>query len=344
MNMKAKNTILPVIQMQKLFAEIAKSITSTLDISKIIAAIMKQVELFYRPNNWSLLRVDPETCELYFVVAKGINEDAAKSLRLKFGEGVAGHVAKTGKSMLIKDVKNSSHFCKKIDELFNFKTKSVIAVPIVYKKHTLGVIELVNAIKKGSFSKYDLTILEIIADFSAIAIANSLAYERMKVLAKSDPLTGLYNRAQLDKLLITYAQPSKAKRKIDKSYILVVTIDINNFKQVNDLYGHSVGDSVLYKAAKLLRSCCRDYDFAFRIGGDEFLLVVTNLEKSSIPAAISRMNHQLSHFTNEIAPAPGFSFGIASGKKSQLNKLIQQSDKLMYQYKQEIKMKQPSFS
>lgn len=324
--MKAKKSIITSKRIQYLFSEVARLITSSLNVSDITNAIMDQIQLFFKPRNWSLLRLDPTTQELYFVLAKGIDQSVLQ-VRLKLGEGVAGYVAKTRKPMLVMDAKNHPRFSKKIDKLSGFKTQSLIAVPIVFREQVLGVIELVNTLKGRSFTKRDLMILKIIADFSAIALTNAMAYERMSWLTVHDPLTGLYNRRHFNKLV------QKEKHLIAKLHAIVACIDVDNFKEINDRYGHPIGDEVLCKTAQLLQSCCRENDFAFRIGGDEFLIVIMNLQENETPSVSKRLKNQLQLDSRNITPGSRFSFGIAAGLQRDLQQLIKKADRNMYKNK-----------
>lgn len=330
-------------RIQTLFTEIAKLITSSLEVPKIIDAIMRQVEAFFQPHNWSLLRIDPHTNELFFVIAKGIDESVLKNFRLKIGEGIAGKVALTGKSMFIQDAQQDPNFSQKVDSLSGFKTRSLIAVPIKFQKKVLGVIELINAFEDRAFTERELTTLETIADFSAIALTNALAYERINWDSKHDALTGLLNRLALEQLMSEWGDVKpyyELERKLDTaSCIVVALIDIDKFKEVNDQYGHQTGDEVLVKAADILKNCCHEHDCAFRIGGDEFLLILSNLQEKDIPMAEKSISDQLQQHSRNLDPALGFSFGIASGLKMDLTELIKKADQNMYASKAKRKEK-----
>jgi GGDEF domain-containing protein len=267
-----------------LYTEIAKLITSSLEVTEVIDAIMNEVNLYFHPENWSLLRLDQSTKTLFFAVSDGINKDLLKNIHLNLGEGIAGQVAKSGKPRIVPDAASDSHFSPVIDNLTGFKTKSIIAVPIKFQDQVLGVIELINRLESRPFSDDDLEILEVIADFAAIALTNAMRYEYMSSLAVSDPLTGLYNRTRLDKLIQsadeTGLSPEELAWTAGDSRIIVACVDVDNLKAINESYGHRAGDEVLIKTARRIQLCCKDTDFAFRIGGDEFLIVIMNVDKN----------------------------------------------------------------
>src|SRR3990167_9398698 len=166
-------------KLHELFAKIAISITTSLNQDSVIKAIMDQVELYFKPDNWSLFKVEPETKTLYFTVAKGLDINKVKDVRIPFGEGIVGEVARSKEALLIMDVKKSKYFSPKMDSLTGFVTKSIIAVPIIHLNETIGVIELINKAESETFSQLELEILRTIADFSAIAIMNSQNYQQL---------------------------------------------------------------------------------------------------------------------------------------------------------------------
>ena len=335
--MNKKNNSLT--NLQTLFNEIAQSIVSSLELAEIINVIMKQVQKFFHPKNWSLFRIDPLSQELYFVVASGLDPEKIKNVRIKLGEGIAGQVALTGKFILVKDAQKSRYFSKKIDDITGFKTHSLVAVPIMFQKQVLGVIELVNSLKEKTFNRQDVMLLQTIANFSAIAIMHALAYEKMSLLAVFDSLTGLYNRGYFEKVLETIAisnQYNNKRRDIDNKNVIVVWLDIDKFKQINDTLGHHAGDEILQKTAILLKASCRVNDLIFRMGGDEFLMLIMRLERKDISSTKKRLKNNLRNSSKQLAPA-SFSFGMISGPINKLPNLIKKADELMYKDKKSKK-------
>ncbi len=126
----------------------------------------------------------------------------------------------------------------------------------------------------------------------------------------------------------------------------MILIDINNFKYINDTYGHDIGDDALETAAKLLKSCLRTNDFIARFGGDEFCIVLDISNRSDLEMLVCRINNCLEKY-NKSSSKPyelGFSMGYAvyayhSHKSSE--EFLKQVDKLMYENKQAYKNKGP---
>src|SRR3979490_1047116 len=93
-----------------IFHDVAKALTSSLDLDSILQTIMEKMAEYFRPDTWSLLMVDAERDGLYFAIAVGSASEALKNVRLKVGEGIAGHVAKHGERLIVPDVMNDPRF------------------------------------------------------------------------------------------------------------------------------------------------------------------------------------------------------------------------------------------
>src|SRR5215472_13778763 len=132
-----------------IFHDVAKALTSSLDLDSILQTIMEKMAEHFRPDTWSLLMVDEEKNELYFAIAVGTASEALKNVRLKVGEGIAGHVAKYGEKLIVPDVRGDKRFAKRIDEVTQWETQSIICVPLRSKLRVLGVIQLVNVDMKN---------------------------------------------------------------------------------------------------------------------------------------------------------------------------------------------------
>src|ERR1700686_2589832 len=132
-----------------IFHDVAKALTSSLDLDSILQTIMEKMAEYFPPDNWALLMVDEERDELYFAIAIGNAAETLKNVRLKVGEGIAGWVAKHGERLIVPDVMADPRFAKRIDQMTQWETQSIICVPLRSKHRVLGVIQLVNANMDG---------------------------------------------------------------------------------------------------------------------------------------------------------------------------------------------------
>jgi diguanylate cyclase (GGDEF)-like protein len=276
------------IQELEIFHGVAKALTSSLDLDSILQTIMEKMAEYFRPDNWSLLMVDEERDELYFAIAIGNAAETLKNVRLKVGEGIAGWVAKHGERLVVPDVMSDPRFAKRIDEMTQWETHSIICIPVRSKHRVLGVIQLVNVNMDG-FGEAELYFLQSLCDYAAIAIENAKSVERIQELTITDDVTGLFNARHLYKTL-----DAEVYRSSRFGYeFSVIFIDLDHFKQVNDTHGHLVGSKLLAEIGYLIKAQLRLIDFAFRYGGDEFVVLLPQTGKDAALVVARRMRDLL---------------------------------------------------
>jgi diguanylate cyclase (GGDEF)-like protein len=271
-----------------IFHDVAKALTSSLDLDSILQTIMEKMAEFFRPDTWSLLMVDDQRDELYFAIAVGSAAEALKNVRLKVGEGIAGWVAKNGERLVVPDVMNDPRFAKRIDEMTKWETRSIICVPLRSKHRVLGVIQLVN-VDMQNFSDREEFFLQSLCDYAAIAIENARSVEKIQELTITDDCTGLYNARHLYKTLET-----EVYRSARFGYeFTVLFIDLDHFKQVNDTHGHLIGSKLLAEIGYLIKAQLRLIDYAFRYGGDEFVILLPQTAKDAALVVARRLRDTL---------------------------------------------------
>jgi diguanylate cyclase (GGDEF)-like protein len=146
---------------------------------------------------------------------------------------------------------------------------SFLGIPLRVKDSVTGALLLTR--KGKEFSPNDVRVLRILCNQAAIAIENARVYERLEQLAATDSLTALFNRRYFRQALTREA--SRAERH--GGSIALMMLDIDRFKQLNDTYGHTVGDVVLKKVAALLSKAVRKGDVLARYGGEEFVILLS---------------------------------------------------------------------
>ena len=271
-----------------IFHDVAKALTSSLDLDSILQTIMDKMAEYFRPDTWSLLMVDETHEELYFAIAVGDKAEALKNVRLKVGEGIAGWVAKNGEARVVPDVRTDPFFASRVDEATKWETRSVICVPLRSKLRVLGVIQLVN-VDMALFGDPELFFLQALCDYAAIAIENARWVEKIQELTITDDCTGLYNARHLYKTLETEVYRS-ARFGYEFS---ILFIDLDHFKTVNDTHGHLVGSKLLAEIGYLVKAQLRLIDFAFRYGGDEFVVLLPQTGKDQALVVAKRLRDAL---------------------------------------------------
>ena len=175
-----------------IYADLARTLTSTLDLSEVLRIIMRKVGELLSPKNWSLLLMEPDGEHLRFELVVGEGDDILPGKTLKVGEGIAGMVAMTGQGILVEDAQNDPRFCRRFDAMSCFQTRSIICVPLKNRERILGVIELINRLEQASFTEQDMASLQTIAEYAAIAITNAELYRKAQRLSITDEHTSLY--------------------------------------------------------------------------------------------------------------------------------------------------------
>jgi diguanylate cyclase (GGDEF)-like protein len=314
-----------------IFHDVAKALTSSLDLDSILQTIMEKMAEYFRPDTWSLLMVDEAREELYFAIAVGDKAEALKNARLKVGEGIAGWVAKHGEARIVPDVQKDPYFTSRPDDATKWETQSVICVPLRSKLRVLGVIQLVN-VDMDRFKEAELFVLQALCDYAAIAIENSKWVEKIQKLSIIDDCTGLYNARHLYKTLET-----EVYRSSRFGYeFSVLFIDLDHFKSVNDTHGHLIGSKLLTEIGYLIKAQLRLIDFAFRYGGDEFVVLLPQTGKDQALVVARRLRDGLraSSFCQEegLNLNVRASIGVASYPHDarSAHDVIRQADGMMY--------------
>lgn len=181
------------------------------------------------------------------------------------------------------------------------------SLPLVAHGELLGVVDIVRTGR--GFDRVESELAATLADAAAVALQGALVRQRLEVLAQTDPLTGLFNHRHFyDRL---EGELARTRRSGDP--VTLVLVDLDDFKRVNDVYGHGVGDGVLVGLARMLRSAVRVSDVVCRVGGEEFAVVMPACGADGALGFAARLAEQL-HTTP--FPQAGYvtaSCGIATG-------------------------------
>lgn len=317
------------------FEEVAKILTSSMELNQILVAIMKKTKEMTNAEAWSVLLVDEETGELVFEKTDGKKKPKIEKYRLKLGEGIAGWVAQEGVPVIVPDVSRDERFSSKVDRQTHFRTKSLMCVPIKSKGRVIGVLEVVNKVTGGQFTNEDLTLLMRLIDQAALAIERTSLYQKMAELAVTDDLTKLFNTRYLNRTIEMEIQRSNRYR----TSISLIFIDIDHFKNINDHHGHLVGSKTLVEMGQLIIKSLRTIDIVARYGGDEFVVVLPQTTPKAAALIAERIRAAVEQ--NVFLKKEGYglkvtaSFGVACYPENAKTKeeLLRLADEAMYRVK-----------
>ena len=256
------------------------SMRPEIDLDLVLRQILQKAYEFVPSESGSILLDDPyrkvatrKDNELVFIATFG---DASRDLigrRLSALEGIVGRVYQTGTPYLSADVAGDSFFYSQIDQQLNHKTHSIVAVPIYIGKNVCGVLELVNRLEGQSFTHRDMTLLEIFAGYTSFMLQNALDAKRAHELAKRDDLTGLFN----DRWFNVRLTEALNEARVTGNEAVLIFLDLDRFKVVNDSHGHLAGSQVLREIGFLLKRIVQSPQATVaRYGGDEFVMILAN--------------------------------------------------------------------
>ncbi len=160
--------------------EATRAIASTLRLSELLETVVKLASEVVHAEAGSLLLMDQSTGELYFDVALGEKGGALQQVRLKKGEGVAGWVAENRKATVVNDVASDPRWTQRADKTSQYRTKAILAVPMLAKDKLIGVMEAINRADGSPFDDQDVQMLETFAAQAAIAIENAMLFESIR--------------------------------------------------------------------------------------------------------------------------------------------------------------------
>jgi len=159
---------------------ISSWVSSVQDLDKLLQLIIESATGVVLAEAASLLLLDPKTDSLYFKVATGAKGEAVKEFKVKVGQGIAGHVAKTGHPLLIADAQQDNRWMRQISDSIDYETRSMACVPLKINNSTIGVVQVINKRDDTQFTQADMAVLEEFSSLAALAIGSARSLEQVR--------------------------------------------------------------------------------------------------------------------------------------------------------------------
>jgi diguanylate cyclase (GGDEF)-like protein len=306
------------------------------DLDHVCRRLVEQVSRSLNADRVALALYRPgEEC-LSIEATCGYPVEDVREVRIEPGAWVMGHVYASGRPVLVPDIRQVPAMAT---GRRRYRTHSFAATPVRAGRGMLGVLSATDKRDNSRFTRRDAAALRTFgasASLALLAVQKDREMHRLAHAAAVDSLTGLFNRQYLDARL--REEVERARR--GSSPLTVMMADIDDFKAINDRYGHQTGDAVLKAAGAVFRSAMRVFDVCARYGGDEFAILMPMSDWSSAAPGAERIRQRLA----ESAAAPGLasqltvSIGVAVAEPGDTpDDLIRRADRCLYRAKAEGK-------
>ena len=167
----------------------------------------------------------------------------------------------------------------------NYQTKNCAIVPLVCQDQVVGILNLANKIREQKFTRDDVAVIRLLCQLIGASIGNIKLFEKMQHQAITDGLTGLANHKTFYEVL----EKELWRTRRYGGQISMIMVDVDNLKQINDVYGHRAGDKAIREISARIKQCIRQIDTAARYGGDEFAIILPNTSLTEATVAAERM-------------------------------------------------------
>jgi diguanylate cyclase (GGDEF)-like protein/putative nucleotidyltransferase with HDIG domain len=263
-------------------------------------------------------------------LVSGDNFRLLSSLNIGLGEGLCGWVAEKRKPIVNGNPEAEAGY---VSDPAKFTTlRAALAVPLEGLNGVVGVLAMYRA-DRDAFSADHLRILLAVSSKIALSVENALKYQQAEDSATTDYLTGLPNARSL----FVHLSRELARCRRTGTSLAVMVCDLDNFKQINDLYGHLEGDNLLKDFAGQLKETCREYDYVARMSGDEFVIVAPGLSLEASSEKASRLNQLAVEAGRKIAGRNLVTLSVGTAFCPQdsfdVERLLAEADRRMYSMK-----------
>jgi diguanylate cyclase (GGDEF)-like protein len=310
---------------------VAKLVFSTLELNAAMDAILQSALALSHTTAGSIALYDEERRELALFAHRGFGDEFLGNRRWRPAPGSFSERLLAATAPVVVNRPTHPEFFREGTPV-GANTKTLACVPLIFRQQPIGILYVDNFTIR-TFTGHELHALAVLADFAAAAINHAKIHEATKELARTDGLTGLFNHRYFhDRMSTEIARAHRYQRPL-----VLMMIDVDNFKQVNDRHGHPAGDRVLKKIAAIVRESVREMDVACRYGGEEFSVILPETEIEGAVRVAERIRTQVEALTPglidpQTATGATVSIGIApyaTGART-ADELITKSDEALY--------------
>jgi diguanylate cyclase (GGDEF)-like protein len=262
-----------------------------------------------------IYQADEDRRELVPLLARShAYESVIMSSRPRFGEGITGWAVENRRPVWT----NRAHLDPRSVNLPGtpHEPEALITVPLIARGALKGALNIYRIGEDAGFVEHEFELAKWFGDAAALALDNAQIRARLEHLAQTDSLTGLYNHRYFHERL--RSELTRASRQHDS--VAVLMLDLDDFKRVNDVYGHGAGDQLLQHIARIAKEAVRGSDVVCRIGGEEFGVIMPSCDAGDAMVLAARLAETLHEVELDSAVAHiTISMGVAQGPEHAMN-------------------------
>jgi diguanylate cyclase (GGDEF)-like protein/putative nucleotidyltransferase with HDIG domain len=291
------------------FHEIAQTIGSSLNLQDTVTLISTKLGAIVPFDTCIIFLVDDKSGKALPAHAVGEHASTFSQRRINIGDGVTGWVIANGRTMCSSSPELD---LLGVPEEISRNIKHLLVTPLLREDGTFGAITLYSK-NRHPYTTEHVRLLESVAQHASSALNNALTFEKTKESALIDPLTELPNARAF--YMALEQRIAECQRLKNREPMTVISMDLDDFKQVNDAYGHATGDRLLASVAAIIKNQLRQMDILARYAGDEFTAILPMASGNMAVIIAERISsalkaHKFSVRTGQ-AVEVGVSIGIA---------------------------------
>ncbi len=285
--------------------EVAESMGTSLGVRDTAAGITAKLDGLVPWTACALFLYEARTDVLRCRYTAGPDAARLQDAAVPNGQGLVGWVATNARALVNADPRISF---KAAGVAAETELKSALVCPLFAGNTFIGSLALYHR-DHDRYTDGHRSLLEQIARQAGAVLRNAMAFEQVQEESLTDALTGLPNRRSMSMHLSR--ELARAGRLNGESAVIVM--DVDDFKTINDTYGHGVGDAVLRTVAAALRSSLRPYDLCVRYAGDEFIIVIADCRREMVDAKCLELRQRVAAVTFEVAPGRPLALSSSAG-------------------------------
>jgi diguanylate cyclase (GGDEF)-like protein len=303
-----------LVQSYRQLADVFHDILSEHSLDNLLERVADTLAELVPHDTLSIYQADEAQTILIPVFARDKWADNILNDQSNFGEGITGWAALHREPVRTNEAHRDPRR-KTVPGTPADEPEALITVPLIARDLVKGMLNIYRLGEDACFSDDEFELTRRFADAAALALDNAQIRTRLEYQAQTDSLTGLYNHRHFhDRLRAELTRASRARDSV-----AVLMLDIDDFKRVNDVYGHGVGDQVLRDLADLLRGALRGSDVVCRLGGEEFGVVMPSCDAGDALNLGRRLTDSLDQADFGPAGKITISVGISQGPQHAMN-------------------------